>query len=51
MEATLQEEDQVGVSYQFVAPDGIKGFKFRYTTPVSIVKFPVEYELKNIELP
>ena len=51
MEATLQEEDQVGVAYQFVAPDGIKGFKFRYTTPVSIVKFPVEYELKNIELP
>ncbi|MFM7071231.1 MAG: hypothetical protein ACKO38_05490 [Planctomycetota bacterium] len=51
LEATLQEEDQVGISYQFVAPDGIKGFKFRYTTPVSIVKFPVEYELKNIELP
>lgn len=51
MEATLQESDQVGVSYQFVAPDGLKGCKFLYTTPVAVIKMPVEFELKNIELP
>ncbi|MFO0816536.1 MAG: hypothetical protein U1A77_01265 [Pirellulales bacterium] len=51
MEATLQEEDQVGVSYQFVVPDGLKGYKFQYTTPVAVIKLPVEFELKDIELP
>ena len=51
LEATLQEEDQVGVSYQFIAPDGVKGCKFVYITPVSIIQLPVEFELKDIELP
>ncbi|HND51457.1 MAG TPA: hypothetical protein PLV92_03640 [Pirellulaceae bacterium] len=51
MEATLQEADEVGIAYQFVLPNGLKGCKFVYTTPVAIIKMPVEYELKNIELP
>ena len=50
-EATLQEDDQVGVSYLFGLEEGLKGYKFVYRTPVSLIKIPVEYELKGIELP
>ena len=51
LEATLQESDQVGVAYQFVLPDGLKGCKFVYVTPVAVLKMPVEFTLKDIELP
>ncbi|MFM9118143.1 MAG: hypothetical protein ACKOU6_18500 [Planctomycetota bacterium] len=50
-EATLQENDQVGISYLFALEEGLKGYKFVYRTPVSLIKIPVEYELKGIELP
>lgn len=51
MEATLQEDSEVGVAYQFVIDAGIKGYKFAYRTPSSIIKLPVEYEVKDLELP
>lgn len=51
MEATLQEESEVGVAYQFVVDAGLKGYKFVYRTPSAIVKLPMEYEVTDIELP
>lgn len=53
LEATRQEVNEVGLAYKFVLEDGqtIAGYTFVYKTPAAIVKMPVEYELKDIELP
>lgn len=51
MEATLQEESEVGIAYQFVVDAGLKGYKFVYRTPSAIIRLPVEYEVRDIELP
>jgi hypothetical protein len=51
MQATLQREDEVGVAYLFDREQGVKGCKFVYRTPTTIVQLPVQYELKDIELP
>jgi len=51
MEATLQEEAEVGVAYQFVIDAGLKGYKFVYRTPSAIIKVPMEYEVQEIDLP
>ena len=51
LEETLRTDDAVGYSYKFVRDDGLAGHKFVYKTPAAIVKLPVEYELKDIELP
>ena len=53
--ATLQEtrrsEGEVGVGYLYVLPAGPEGCKFIYKTPASILQLPVEYELKDLDLP
>lgn len=51
MQATLQREDEVGVSYLFDHEAGLQGCRFVYKTPVLIVAMPVKYELKDIPLP
>lgn len=50
-QATRQEKNEVGVAYLFDLPDGPEGCKFVYKTPALVLQLPVEYELKDIELP
>jgi hypothetical protein len=50
LQATRQDENEVGVAYLFDV-ESLKGCKFVYKTPALIVKLPVTYELKDIELP
>ena len=50
-ETTRQTRNEVGVAYLFDLPDGIEGLTWVYETPAAIVEMPVEYELKDIELP
>ena len=51
IEETRRESNVAGVSYKFVLEEEPVGYKFVYKTPAAIMKLPVEYELKNIELP
>ena len=51
LETTRQTPKEVGVAYLYDVPDGIEGLSWVYETPASIIEMPVEYELKDIELP
>jgi hypothetical protein len=51
IETTRQTPNEVGVAYLFDLPDGIEGLSWVYETPAAIIELPVEYELKDIELP
>jgi len=51
LETTRQTKNEVGVAYLFDLPGGIEGLSWVYETPAAIVDMPVEYELKDIELP
>jgi hypothetical protein len=51
-ETLMQTQNEVGLAYFFELPEsGVKGLKWKYHTPASILEFPVEYELKGIKLP
>ncbi len=50
-ETTRQTRNEVGIAYLFDLPDGIEGLTWVYETPAAIVELPVEYELKDIDLP
>lgn len=50
-ETTRQTANEVGVAYLFDLPKGVEGLSWVYETPAAIVEVPVEYELKDIELP
>jgi hypothetical protein len=50
LETTRQTKNEVGVVYVFDVP-AIEGFSWIYETPAAIVDLPVEYEIKDIELP
>ncbi len=50
-ETTRQTPNEVGVAYLFDVPEGLDGLTWVYETPAAIVDLPVEYELKDIELP
>lgn len=52
LEATLLADNEVGLSYKFALDDPtIKGYKFVYKTPAAIIRIPVDFELKAIDLP
>ena len=51
IETTRQTRNEVGVAYLFDLPDGVEGLSWVYETPAAIVELPVEYEIKDIELP
>jgi hypothetical protein len=51
LETTRQSRNEVGVAYLFDLPSGINGLTWVYETPAAIVELPVEYEIKDIELP
>jgi hypothetical protein len=50
-ETTRQTDSEVGVAYLFEVPQDLKRMSLIYKTPASIVSLPVEYELKEIDLP
>jgi hypothetical protein len=50
-EAYRQDVDEVGVAYLFDYEGDLDGCKLVYKTPVLILNMPIEYELKDIELP
>jgi hypothetical protein len=50
-ETTHQTGNEIGVAYLFDLPEGVEGLSWVYETPAAIVELPVEYELKDIELP
>lgn len=51
LETTRETDTEAGVAYKFVLPKGLKGYTFVYKTPTAIVSLPIEYELKDLELP
>jgi hypothetical protein len=51
LETTRQTKNEVGNAYLFDLPDGIEGLSWVYETPAAIVDLPVEYEIKELELP
>ena len=50
-EQTRQTEDEVGVAYLFDLPKGPEGMTFVYETPTKVFEMPVDYELRDLELP
>ena len=50
-EATRQTPNEVGIAYLFDVPDGLDGLTWVYESPAAIVDLPIEYEIKDIELP
>ncbi|HEX5471578.1 MAG TPA: hypothetical protein VFW73_06810 [Lacipirellulaceae bacterium] len=51
LETTRQTKNEVGNAYMFDLPNGIDGLTWVYETPAAIVDLPVDYEIKNIDLP
>ena len=51
LETTRQGENEAGIAYLFSLDNGIEGCRFVYETPALIIRMPISYELKNIELP
>jgi hypothetical protein len=50
-QAFLQEANEVGVAYLFDHEKGLKGCKFVYKTPASLVKIPAKFTLQDLPLP
>jgi hypothetical protein len=52
VEATLLADNEVGLSYKFDLENATPvGHKFVYRTAAAIIRVPVEFELKGIDLP
>jgi hypothetical protein len=50
-EPTLHAENEVGIAYHFSVDGPLSDYTFVYKTPALILSAPVEYELRDIELP
>ena len=50
-EASREEENVFGRIYEFSIDGDISKYKFVFKTPVTVIRAPVEYELKDIDLP
>ena len=50
-QTTRQDVNEIGLAYLFVLEDKPESYKFVYRTPALIVRMPIEYELKDIDLP
>jgi hypothetical protein len=52
LEATLLDVNAVGLSYKFDLDNASPaGCKFVYKTPAAIIRIPIDFELKGIDLP
>jgi hypothetical protein len=50
-EESREDENVFGRTYQFVFDGDISKYKFVFKTPVTVIRAPVEFELKDIDLP
>ncbi len=50
-ETTRSDKNEVGMAYLFDLDKGLKGCKFVYKTPSSVVSMPVTFELHDVKLP
>lgn len=50
-ETIAQGDNEVGIAYLFDLPESPEGYSFVYRSPVAIMSVPVEFELKDVELP
>lgn len=50
-ETMAQDEHYITVQYLFDSSDDPKNLALEYTSPTAIIKVPIKFELKNIELP
>lgn len=50
-ETAAGEENEVGMNYLFDLPAGLKGHTLIYKTPAAVVSVPIQYELKDLQLP
>jgi hypothetical protein len=50
-ETTRQTEQDVGMAYYFDLEKGPQGLTFVYKTPSIVTQLPIEYEIKNLDLP
>lgn len=50
-EESREDENVFGRVYQFVLDGDISKYKFVFKTPVTVIRTPVEFELKDIDLP
>jgi hypothetical protein len=50
-ETTAQRPNEVGLSYKFVVDKPMKDYTFVYRSAVAIIRVPVEYHLRAIDLP
>jgi hypothetical protein len=48
---TRQDPTEVGLAYLFPLPQGPEGCTFWYETPATILRLPVEFAVRDIELP
>lgn len=51
LETTTQQPNEIGLSYKFVIDKPLKEYTFVYETAAAIVRVPIEYQLRNIDLP
>jgi hypothetical protein len=50
-ETTRQSDKEIGIAYLFDTEEGLDGLTWVYESPAAIVELPIDYELKDIELP
>jgi hypothetical protein len=50
-ERYLEREQEIGFAYLFPVPGDLKEYRLVYRSPAAMLTVPVEYELKDIELP
>ena len=51
LENFRENQDEIGLSYKYDIPGDLKGYKFVYKSPSSVLNVPVKYEIKEIVLP
>lgn len=51
METTVSNDEEIGMAFLFDRPQGLADLALVYQAPAVILTLPVEYELKDLELP
>ncbi len=51
LENFRENQNEIGLSYKYDIPGDLKGYKFVYKSPSSVLNVPVKYEIKDIVLP
>jgi hypothetical protein len=46
-----ERPNEIGMAYLFAVPGDLKEYALVYRTPAALINLPVEYELRDLELP